>query len=110
MVLFFLLGLSACIAHHVFYSYLDGDIVGDDTSQQWALRGGTTFAYIAQVGFVSSIAISYTQWLWKTLKTTAVAVSTLDAAFGADASLISLLNPEMLRKIRVGSFLALVIG
>ena len=40
---------------------------------------------------------------------TEVSIEGLDAAFGADASIISLLNKEILWKIKVGSTLALII-
>jgi hypothetical protein len=58
---------------------------------------------------VCSVGFAYTQWLWRTLKTTEVSIEGLDAAFDADASIISLLNKEMLSKIKVGSILALII-
>lgn len=61
-------------------------------------------------GFVASIGFAYTQWLWWTLKRTKISVSALDAAFGADTSLLALFNLEMLRKIKIGSLLALIIG
>lgn len=38
MVAFFLFGIIASISHHVYYSSLDGNQVGNDNSQQWALR------------------------------------------------------------------------
>ena len=66
-------------------------------------------AFITQVSLVSSVGFAYTQWLWKTLKTTEVSIEGLDAAFSADASIVSLLNKEMLWKIKVGSTLALII-
>jgi hypothetical protein len=48
MVAFFLLGLFASIAHHVYYSSLDGNRVGNDREQQWALRSGTSFVDFPQ--------------------------------------------------------------
>jgi hypothetical protein len=76
------------------------------------VRWGTTFAYITQVSLVTSIGFAYTQWLWWTLKRTrpGVSITALDAAFSADASLIALLNMEMIGKIKVCSLLALIIG
>lgn len=38
MIGFFLLGVIASISHHFYYSSLDGKRVGNDNSQQWALR------------------------------------------------------------------------
>ncbi|KAG0646652.1 hypothetical protein D0Z07_7475 [Hyphodiscus hymeniophilus] len=109
MVAFFLSGVTSSVSHHFYYSSLDGKQVGNDNSQQWALRWGTTFAYITQVCLVSSVGFAYTQWLFRTLKRTKVAVEGLDAAFSADSTIISLLHKEMLMKIKVGSLLALMI-
>ena len=79
------------------------------TLTQTFRRWGTTFAYITQVSLVSSVGFAYTQWLFRTLKRTKVAVEGLDAAFSADATIVSLLHKEMLKKIKVGSCLALMI-
>jgi len=39
MVVFLLCGITSSISHHLYYQYfLDGKQVGDDGSQQWALR------------------------------------------------------------------------
>jgi hypothetical protein len=75
-----------------------------------SFRWGTTLAYITQASLVTSIGFAYTQWLWWTLKKTKISIAALDAAFGADSSLVSLLNVEMIRKIKVGSLIALIIG
>ncbi|TGO86393.1 hypothetical protein BPOR_0307g00020 [Botrytis porri] len=103
-------GIIASIAHHVFYSCMVGKQVGDDYSQQWTLRYGTTFAFVSQVCLVSSVGFAYTQWLWKSLyhKDTKVSVNCLDAAFVADTSVLSILNTEMLWKLKLGSLLAIV--
>ncbi|THV45419.1 hypothetical protein BGAL_0491g00010 [Botrytis galanthina] len=104
------IGIIASIAHHVFYSCMVGKQVGDDFSQQWTLRYGTTFAFVSQVCLVSSVGFAYTQWLWKSLyhKDTKVSVNCLDAAFVADTSVLSILNTEMLWKLKLGSLLAIV--
>ncbi|KAF7913457.1 hypothetical protein BELL_0064g00280 [Botrytis elliptica] len=103
------IGIIASIAHHVFYSCMVGKQVGDDFSQQWTLRYGTTFAFVSQVCLVSSVGFAYTQWLWKSLyhKDTKVSVNCLDAAFVADTSVLSILNTEMLWKLKLGSLIAI---
>lgn len=59
---------------------------------------------------MSSVGFAYTQWLWKSLyhKDTKVSVNCLDAAFVADTSVLSILNTEMLWKLKLGSLLAIV--
>jgi hypothetical protein len=62
---------------------------------------------MAQITLTASVWLSYTQWLWRSLKRTEVSVGGLNAAFGADTTVLSLLNLEMLRKFKVGSAMAL---
>ena len=38
MAAFFLIGVIASISHHFYYLSLDGKQVGNDNTQQWALR------------------------------------------------------------------------
>lgn len=63
---------------------------------------------MTQIFLVASVGVAYTQWLWKTLIATDISVECLDSAFDADTSIVSLLNKELIQKIKVGSFLALI--
>jgi hypothetical protein len=40
---FFLLGFTASLSHHFYYNHLDGEEVGGDHAQQWALRSELLF-------------------------------------------------------------------
>ncbi|KAI9647681.1 hypothetical protein NHQ30_004066 [Ciborinia camelliae] len=105
-----MIGIVASVSHHIFYSSMVGKQVGDDYSQQWILRYGNILAFVSQVCLVSSVGFAYTQWLWKSLyhKDTKVSVQCLDAAFVADTSFLSILNREMLWKLKLGSSLAMI--
>ena len=48
MVAFLFLGIFASIAHHLYYTSLDGNRVGNDREQQWALRSGLSFVDFPQ--------------------------------------------------------------
>ena len=48
MVAFLFLGIFASIAHHFYYTSLDGNRVGNDREQQWALRSGLSFVDFPQ--------------------------------------------------------------
>lgn len=123
MILFFLVGLSVSIAHCVFYPQLRGKIVGDPGKQEEKIRYvslltntgncrtevfrfGTAFAFIAQICLGASVWTAYTQWLWRTVKRKEMTMAAWNSAFSADTSILSLLNVEMLRKIRLGSVMA----
>lgn len=69
-------------------------------------RFGTACAFLAQICLGASVWTVYTQWLWRTVKRKEMTIEAWNAAFSADTSILSLLNWEMLRKLRVGSALA----
>ncbi|KAF2876075.1 hypothetical protein BDV95DRAFT_482729 [Massariosphaeria phaeospora] len=100
---FFSIGFAMILAHCVLYAKLSGRIVGDSASQEEKIRFGTAFAFLTQICLSSSIWAIYTQWFWRIVKKTELTVAALNAAFGVDTSALSLLNPEMIRKVRIGS-------
>ncbi|KAH6713525.1 hypothetical protein BKA61DRAFT_43274 [Leptodontidium sp. MPI-SDFR-AT-0119] len=108
MIACFFIGIFVALGHHLYYTSLKADLVGNEDEQQRKLRYGTTFAFVTQVSLVGSVGFAYSQWLWKTLRTTRVSVQCLDSAFSADTQLISMFNPEMWWKIKLGSLLALL--
>jgi hypothetical protein len=63
---------------------------------------------LAQIALTATVWLCYTQWLWKSVREAEITVKGLNAAFGADTSVFSLLNIEMLRKFKVGSVMALL--
>jgi hypothetical protein len=69
-------------------------------------RFGTAFAFLAQICLGASVWTAYTQWLWRTVKRKDMTVGAWNDAFSADTSVLSLLNLEMLRKLRLGSAMA----
>ncbi|KAF2471142.1 uncharacterized protein BDR25DRAFT_223485 [Lindgomyces ingoldianus] len=108
MVVFYIIGLAMSLAHCIFYPKLKGVIVGNPDSQEGKIRQvPRAFAFLSQICLSTSVWISYTQWLWRTVNKTEMTVGGLNAAFGADTSVLSLLNLEMLQELRVGSAMAL---
>jgi hypothetical protein len=57
---------------------------------------------------MASVWFAYTQWLWRTLHRKDITIRGLDAAFSVETSMIALLNPEMILKVRTGFVLALI--
>lgn len=107
MVGFFTLGLAFSLAHCIFYPKLKDNVVGNSDSQEEKLRFGTAFAFLAQITLGASVWTTYTQWLWRTVRHKDMTVDVLNAAFGADTSVLFLLNFAMLEKLRLGSLMAL---
>ncbi|KAH7386843.1 hypothetical protein DE146DRAFT_184365 [Phaeosphaeria sp. MPI-PUGE-AT-0046c] len=110
MTVFFLVGFSMSIAHCIFYPKLRGKLVGDSYQQEEKLRFGTAFAFLAQICLSASVWIAHTQWMWRTVKQrgkTALTVEAWNCVIGADTSVFAVLNPEMLRELRLASAMAL---
>jgi hypothetical protein len=70
-------------------------------------RLGTAAAFLSQISMSASIWKCYTQWLWRSVGKTSMSIPTLNDVFGADTSVLSFLNLDMLQKFKVGYFMAL---
>ena len=70
-------------------------------------RFGTAAAFLSQISLSASIWQCYTQWLWRSVGKTSMSIPTLNDVFRADTSVLSFLNFDMLRKFKVGYFMAL---
>ncbi len=71
-------------------------------------RIGTALAFITQISLVGSVHFAYVQCLWGALKRSVISVRAVDAGFDVTSSLLSFANLEMLYKLRLASFLALI--
>jgi hypothetical protein len=60
------------------------------------------------VSLVTSVGFAFTQVLWRTLKNTEFSIQGIDAAFDLRSSLLSFLNWEMLQKMKIGAFIAVI--
>lgn len=96
MVSLFTLGVSFCVAHHLFYGYLDGTAVGSSESQQWAIRAGTALALLAKAFLAASVGVALTQRLWMTLRAKPFSVQGLDNAFSLPTDPTSLFSGEIM--------------
>ncbi|KAH6686890.1 hypothetical protein F5X68DRAFT_134495 [Plectosphaerella plurivora] len=108
LCVFYLLGLATTLCHVAYYIHLDGTIVGNSYVQQKNIRVGTALAVLTQFSFVTAVWLSYTQTLWLHIRQTALSPDALDAAFGANESILFVRNLEMLRKFKKGTILALL--
>jgi hypothetical protein len=107
MLVFYICGLGMSIGHCTFYAKLNNSIVGGPHQQGTNLRFGTAAAFLSQISLSASTWQCYTQWLWRSMGKTSMSIQTLNDVFGADTSVLSFLNLEMLQKFKVGYFMAL---
>jgi hypothetical protein len=69
-------------------------------------RVGTAFAFLSQIALSASVWQTYTQWIWRSVKKNAMRMATLNDIFGADTSVLSFLNYDMIKKFKVGYAIA----
>ncbi|KAK3689119.1 hypothetical protein B0T22DRAFT_374685, partial [Podospora appendiculata] len=108
IVAFFALGLAFSIAHCILYAGLDGKVVGSPEQQENNLRFGTAFAFLSQISLTASVWHTYTLWVWRSVKKEAWPISALNSMFGADMSVLSLLNVVMARRFKAGLLIAML--
>ncbi|KAF4635830.1 hypothetical protein G7Y89_g2260 [Cudoniella acicularis] len=112
MVGLLIAGAGIALGHHFYYHYLDKKEVSTDDSkwnlksQQWELRYGNAFAFLAKTCLAASISVAYQQHIWTTMRRKSIAISGLDATFGATKDLFSFLNTSFLFNVKVGVALA----
>lgn len=114
-IMFFLLaGVVCAIGHHIYYSWLDDQIVNhtdaswDLTSQQWRLRIGTGFAFLVKVLLATSAVIAYKQCAWTEFDRRTHSVRAIDAIFASTGDLSSYLSPKFLFRVSPLPFIAAV--
>ena len=90
MLVLLLLGVLAAIGHHLFYSYLNNQVVDQAAiPQNWGIRIGTAFSYLVKTVLVGAVAVVYAQAFWFIVRRQAFEIGSLDDFF-------SLLNNPLL--------------
>ncbi|PVH94525.1 hypothetical protein DM02DRAFT_539294, partial [Periconia macrospinosa] len=108
MILFFVVGVVFAGSHHAYYTRLNDTIVGSATRQQWAIRFGTAFAYLAQACFVNATTMAYVQCVWGRCRARALRIGTIDAAFAVDRNILMFLRSRFPLEFRLITLLAVI--
>ncbi|KAJ3546933.1 hypothetical protein NM208_g1768 [Fusarium decemcellulare] len=77
-----LLGVMFAVGHHLYYEFLDGNIVKSQSQQEWFLRVGTGVAFSARAMLSAAVGFAYTQILWRTLRLKSVTIQGMNSFFG----------------------------
>ncbi|EGX88109.1 hypothetical protein CCM_09245 [Cordyceps militaris CM01] len=105
MISFFAAGVAFSVGHHLFYNSLNGTEVTatkngtsrwDLQRQEWKIRVGTGFAFIAKTCLASAIVVAYKQRVWTSCRQRAYSIAGLDALFSAPTDLLAFINSELL--------------
>lgn len=108
MVLWALVGLGWALGHHFYYHSLHGTTAGSPSHQNWALRFGTAFSFLAITCLRASGDIVYKQYIWTLFKRKPLSVHTVDNLFAATQDPLALMSLEFLRHAKVVYLVALI--
>jgi len=79
---FLFIGVLTAISHHLFYSYLNKQIIDNAAiGQTWAIRIGTAFGFLFKTVLVAAMSVVYAQGFWFTVRRNAFEIGTLDDFF-----------------------------
>ena len=115
MLALFATGIALAIGHHCYYHSLAGTEVlstanqastWDTNRQEWKIRFGTAFAFLAKTCLASSVAIAYTQHIWASCRRKAYSISGLDALFSATSDVFAFASLDLAVRAKIGAVLA----
>jgi len=116
MISLLLIGSLCAGGHHLFYQSLNASPVRtkaegapDWATQDWIIRYGVAFAFLAKTFLAAAVAIAYKQHIWINFRQQAYSVAAIDAIYDATTDLFSFLNVEMLHQAKTATFLALLV-
>ena len=105
-----LLALLAALAQHLFYSYIDGSAPDDFiVEQKWVIRIGTALAYLFKTSLVATMTLVFYHRAWYSFRRQALTVRALDAVLGVLDNPFWFLNWEMVVRMKIVAFLAVMV-
>ncbi|KAL0634664.1 hypothetical protein Q9L58_006390 [Maublancomyces gigas] len=102
------LGIASAVAHHLFYSRINGTGAGSERRQQFMTLVGTSLAFLCKASLGAVIGISRMQCIWVTLRTDYITLRGIDALFGVTSDLFYFKNWDMVRKARLATTMAAI--
>lgn len=125
MLLSYIVGICLAVGHHLYYTMLDGDVVGSTDRQQWSLRYvlqhasmftaltlhrfGNAFAISISLSLKIAVGIAYTQLLWMCLQKRPMSLGSINDCFDISGNLSAFFNFELFKKLQLGLLIALVL-
>jgi hypothetical protein len=107
MVVFGLCGTALAVGHHVHYKSLDGNVVPTTETQQWDIRFGTAFAFLAVSLLKIAVTTASTQSTWTILRQRSISVKGIDKMFSITSDPTSVWSFELMKKAKVVVLLAI---
>ncbi|KAL2074611.1 hypothetical protein VTL71DRAFT_8389 [Oculimacula yallundae] len=115
MLALFIGGSALAVGHHCYYQSLVDTRVSSNSSkssswdidsQEWKIRFGTAFAFLAKTFLAAAVSIAYKQHIWATCRRKAYSIAGLDALFSATADLFAFTSSEFTIRAKVSAVLA----
>jgi hypothetical protein len=102
-----LCGIALAVFHHIYYKSLDGNIISQAKAQQWPIRFGTAFSFLAASLLKAAVKIAYTQYMWTMLRHKYISIKGIDKMFSITSNPISLCSFELGKDAKVVLILAI---
>ena len=77
----FCLGVILAGSNHLFYSLLNSQVVKSTVEQQLYGAMGSAFAFAVKMFLITAIGMAFVQVFWKTLRTQAMTLKSIDVMF-----------------------------
>lgn len=109
MVASFLAGTAFALLHHFYYSWLGGQQVPPPNLQEWPIRLGSGFMFLVKSTFTAAVGTAYIQHIYTVFRKRPLSVRGIDSAFAAADSILKLASWELIRKVKAGFLLGLIV-
>ena len=108
IILWALGGLAWAVAHHIYYSSLDGQLAGSSPRQAWAIRAGTLMAFLSAISFKAACDTVYKQYIWTIFKRQDLSLHTVDKIFAVTSDPAAFASWEFWRKAKLAFCVAII--
>jgi hypothetical protein len=109
MVASFLVGIALAVGQHLLYSYLHHKTEDNEGKKvRWVLYG-RAFAYLSKIAFGGCCVLVYRQRIWRTFRSKALSVLSIDQLFLATEDPSLFVNRETITNAPLAVLMALVI-
>lgn len=108
MVAFALCGTALAVGNHVYYKSLDGNVASTTETQQWPIRIGAAFAFLAMSLLKRAITTACIQITWAILRHRSISIKAIDKLFSITSDLTSIWSFELVKQAKVVLVLAIL--
>ncbi|KAH7397453.1 hypothetical protein BKA66DRAFT_454381 [Pyrenochaeta sp. MPI-SDFR-AT-0127] len=105
----FIAGLIAAVSQHCLYQYLHLRPEDRESTKTGLVLCGRAIAYLAKVAFAQCIILCYRQRIWRTFRTHALSIRSIDQLFSGTEDVSLLVNWEAISNAPLVTVMALIV-